>query len=518
MKYTRDLSVAATAILALSVIIACGLSSGELPTQTSALPDVTEPPAASSPSQRRCGDGVCDGPENATSCPQDCGEVGAPPTEGAPPAILEPPPGTGTPDYEPPINIFLVLHIDPDMAGEQFTFSATPLDYQRTHDGIDWLMQEAAQHDLRFSALYNGWYPLEALETGDLSQFQSLLEARHEIGTHAHRLTYDPAQDLWTARVEELSFYGRPNYDPTLGRQTWDDATGYVNAVLQAIGATGQNRIMSTRTFHFSNEASLMDEYGFTIAAGNRAEISINYFRHAVWNPWRPAANDEPGHDLEEDLSTSFITIDHLAQIGSHEVSHAVDLTIPQLQRRFLMLYVEWLARVRTGAEDRVWTFGFVYHPNYTDKYLSDLSAFLDWLDENFIGRTTPEGYSIARYATIGEIAQEFEAWESAHPGTSSFNYVRGDPYPYTYATIPTMLDGFAFEARLDLGGGVSCFRFSRDGRQIYLIWSDQGDQVVSLPGLDGQVRVTNMTGQESLLDTPALPLSEEPLFVEPLE
>ena len=25
-------------------------------------------------SEKRCGDGVCDGPENGTNCPEDCGE------------------------------------------------------------------------------------------------------------------------------------------------------------------------------------------------------------------------------------------------------------------------------------------------------------------------------------------------------------------------------------------------------------------------------------------------------------
>ena len=91
------------------------------------------------------------------------------------------------------------------------------------------------------------------------------------------------------------------------------------------------------------------------------------------------------------------------------------------------MLYTEWLGRVRSGADDKIWTFGFVYHPNYTDRYLNDLSEFLDWLDRYFIGKTTAEGYTIARYATIGEIAQEFLDWETAHPGASSFSYVRGD-------------------------------------------------------------------------------------------
>jgi hypothetical protein len=472
-----------------------------------------EPPAPSTPPAGRCGDGICDEKEKADPelCPQDCGEG----TPSVPEATQVP--ASGSPEYEPPINVFMVLHIDPDMPINEYTFRSTPSIYQRTREGIDWLMQEAARHGMKLTFLYNGWYPLDAMEAADLSQFQALVDAGHEIGTHAHRLTYDPAQDLWTAHIEELSFYGRPNHDPVLGRQCWDDAFDNVEAVLQAIDATGQNKVMCTRTFTFLDEGDLMEEYGFTIAAGDRAELSQRDFGHMVWNPWRPTANDEPGHELEEDLRASFISIDHLAQIGSHEVSHAMDLSVPQLQRRFLMLYAEWVARVRTGAQDKVWVFGFVYHPNYGDRYTDAVVDFLDWLDQNFIGETTPEGYTIARYASVGEIGQEFEEWEADHPGTSSFNYVRDDPYPYSYPSVASMLENAAYEAEVDMGAGVSCYRLSAEGCPTYMLWSDRGEQTVNLKELSGQVRVTDAYGQESFADAAALPLTEAPLFVEPL-
>lgn len=490
---------------------ACSVIQPEVALTLPAPLSLDDPPPLQQPSEQKgCGDGVCDGPENAQNCPQDCGEV--------PPTGSEILPSTGSPAYEPPINVSLILHIDPDMAGEQYTFTATPDIYQKTKGGIDWFIEEAKSHNLKFSSLYNGWYPMEALELNDLSQFQTLVDAGHEIGTHAHRITYDPATDVWTAHIEELSFYGRPNYDPILAQQVWDDATKSLEDVLQRLGITGQNQIVATRTFTFANEELLMEQYGFPISAGNRAELSSDYFGHMVWNPWRPAGNDEPGHDIEEDITRSFITIDHLAQIGSHEISHAMDLSIPQMQRRFIMLYTEWLSRVRKGVEDKVWTFNFVYHPNYEDKYYRETTEFLNWLDEFFIGKTTSEGYTIARYATLREIAQEFTAWEADHPGTSSFNYVRDDPYPYTYPMLPTMLEDAAYEAMVDLGPGVTCFRFSKNGNVIYLLWSDQGQRTVNLLELKGQVRITNSKGEESISDAANIALTEEPLFVEPVQ
>jgi hypothetical protein len=193
-----------------------------------------------------------------------------------------------------------------------------------------------------------------------------------------------------------------------------------------------------------------------------------------------------------------------------------MDLSVPQLQRRFLMLYAEWLGRERTGAEDRVWTFGFVFHPEDGDGFNGALAELLTWLDANFVGKTSPQGNVIARYATAGDIAQEFYTWEAQHPGASSFSYVVDDPYPYTYEIVPRMLEGAAYEAEVDLGEGATAFRLSKDGQPIYLLWSDAGEQTIDLSAeLSGQVHVTDATGGESAQDASALHLTEEPSFVE---
>jgi hypothetical protein len=462
-------------------------------------------------SERRCGDRVCDGPENVQNCPEDCSEPTAAPERSTPPPV------TSVPDYEPPINVFMVMHIDPNVNRQTNTFEVTPRFYQETHDEIDWLMEEAVRHNMQLTFLYNGWYPKWALEHGNTGQFRELVDAGHEIGSHAHRITYDPARDLWVGRVDELDKYGRPNYDVALTHQCWDDADRFVDQVVAEIGARDQNQSMCAVPLKCSDEGQLMEEFGFIIAPGGRSEKSTTYFGHLAWNPWRTAANDAPGHELEEDLSSNYVYLDHLAQIGKEE-AHGMDLTVPQLQRRFLMLYAEWLARERTGAEDKVWTFGFVNHPNYGEMYNDDIQEFLSWLDEHFIGKTSPHGNVIARYASVGEIAAEYEAWEAEHPGTSSFSYVRDDPYPYTYALMPIMLEGVPYVGDVDLAEGITCFHLSKDGEPIYMTWSDMGDRTVDFSAhLSGRVRTTNALGEENPQDASALPLTEEPLFVESL-
>jgi hypothetical protein len=478
---------------------------------TRVAPVSTGTPGGARPSEGRCGDGVCDGPENAQNCPEDCaGDAAESPEAG-------PPPAASGPDYEPPINVFLVLHIDPAVDRETNTFQVEPSFYQRTRDEIYWVMGEAERHGLRFTALYNGWYTKWALEHGDTTQFRELVEAGHEIGSHAHRITYDAGRDAWVGRVDELSKYGYPSYDAALARQCWEDADRYMDQVVEEIGAGEQNQTMCAVPFMCSDEGQLMEEFGFSIAAGGRCEKGTSYFGHMVWNPWRPSANDEPGHEIEEDLNAPYITVDHLAQVGREE-AHGMDLTVPQLQRRFLMLYAEWLARERSGANDKVWTFGFVVHPNYGDLYNADLVQFLSWLDEHFIGKTSAHGNVIARYASVGEIAAEYEAWEDANPGVSSFSYVRDDPYPYTYELMPIILEGASYEGDVDFGQGVTCFELSKEGHPIYVLWSDLGELTVDLSvKMAGQVRVTNSRGDTSTGDATELNVTEEPLFVEPL-
>jgi hypothetical protein len=405
---------------------------------------VQEIPDKKPVSEGRCNDGFCDGMENQINCPEDCTE-----TQGMAPSL----PLSGSVDYEPPINIMLILHIDPNMDKQAGTFEVTPQIYEMTRDEIVWLRDEAMRHGLHFTSLYNGWYTQEVLALRDLQQFTDLLEAGHEIGTHAHSLTYDPDRDLWLERIDEVRRYGMPVYDSDLAYQSWSEADQYMEAVLDAIGEGGSNHTICAVPFKCSDEGLMMADLGFSYAAGNRSEKGLNSFGHIVWNPYRPGSSDEPGHEIEEDLNGDFIAVDHHAQIGTATMAHGmVDTSPAALKRHFLMLYMEWIHRERNGAEDRVWIFGFIYHPNYGDLYNADLVEFLDSLDQYFVGKTSPHGNLIARYATVSEIGREFLTWEAVHPGTSSFSYVSGQPYPYTFGAFPEILENTVYESLIDIG------------------------------------------------------------------
>jgi len=77
----KIVSMLATIILLSS---ACNLAGKANPAETLPAPAATLPPGSP------CGDGACNGPENAQNCPQDCGSSPALPVTSAPPASAPP--------------------------------------------------------------------------------------------------------------------------------------------------------------------------------------------------------------------------------------------------------------------------------------------------------------------------------------------------------------------------------------------------------------------------------------------
>ena len=87
----KRLSVPTLAFTLLAISsLACSIGSTAVDSTeappTAARPSPTPPPPATKPpieSERRCGDGVCDGPENSQSCPEDCAAEPLEEVEGA---------------------------------------------------------------------------------------------------------------------------------------------------------------------------------------------------------------------------------------------------------------------------------------------------------------------------------------------------------------------------------------------------------------------------------------------------
>lgn len=68
--------------IVLCILSGCSFPGFENPRiAESPAPDFPGRPASQSAPDKRCGDGVCDGPETAANCPQDCGDEAGPPVQ-----------------------------------------------------------------------------------------------------------------------------------------------------------------------------------------------------------------------------------------------------------------------------------------------------------------------------------------------------------------------------------------------------------------------------------------------------
>jgi len=108
-------------LLALAMVVllpACNLLPADQPT-----PSITAtPPAAATPtretasptpaSERRCGDSICDGPETAQNCPQDCGDEAPPTTVPAPSPAPTAADGPADAGPLPPVYVTVAGHIE----------------------------------------------------------------------------------------------------------------------------------------------------------------------------------------------------------------------------------------------------------------------------------------------------------------------------------------------------------------------------------------------------------------------
>lgn len=317
--------------------------------------------------------------------------------------------------YEPPINVVFIVHVE-DMGWAPYT---TRIEF------LEWLSLQAQTrpNPFKLTILMNGDFAETAWYNGDQPFFADLEAEGHELGTHAHNIIWDSPLH-WIQVGEQTCRFGVPLYNHDITLQIWSDARRWVDSL------TTSNQTICAFPFLCSTESELMTTNSYIADPGNRSEKGLDYLGHLVRHPFRPAGDDRLGHEIEEDLSNSFIYIDHYAQIGNED-AHGYNCTVPFLMEAFDECYDEWLAEEMVQGDSldyKVWTFGFLTHLYlYSPYYQQQITSFLDYLDSLYVNHFTPRGNQIARYATCHEVVEEYLAWEQFHPGESSFSYV----YPY---------------------------------------------------------------------------------------
>jgi len=397
-----------------------------------------------------------------------------------------------------PIRVIFAVHVEPFLP--EFG-----LDYEARREEMYWLRDLALAHGAKLTVSSNGEFMEFVEDFGDQGLVWSYIDAGFDWGTHIHPLWRRGRHD-W---VLEL-----PGAPENTVRRIWRDNVDAVNSVV----GSGNNYGVAPYQCAQPLLARMMGEYGFAIQTALTEPAGVMAYEnlgHYPWNPFRPSAG--VGEYLKEDLDqTRYVLIPHYPQLEPNP-GPSGPRSLGTNQKYFIMEYIEWLHWQRSGLPARVWVFGIATHDCYNNPNRDDIEAMLDWLDANFIGRTTPDGQVIAEYATATEVAEEFYRWEAEHPGESSFSWEEGQPYPYTYPDMPGILSGAEYDTAIALGETLACYRFTReDASPVYVLWSWEGEQVVDFSSqIPGRVRVYDGRGGEYISGAGALEVTQEPIFVE---
>lgn len=362
-------------------------------------------------------------------------------------------------EKQPPIHVVFNIHLDP-VGNAPPEFRKQEL--ARRRDNVLWLKSfiesiEPAKRpklNIQISGDHAEFYLQD--ETG-LEMLRQLYQQGHLLGTHMHRNAYNGKFLDWSD-LKPSRPLAKPNLPPgdviTPGvlaepngldevRKLWRDNFQFTDALISRVtGITDPKQVRRMNNhgeFHLPNSWESKDvlfkEFGITVETGGRNEVFNMIFDHDVFNPWRPS----PNHELAEDLSNkAYLCVPQLAVVGNIKSHFGVmqDLSLPAMQRRFLQIVLERREHERLGLPAKVWTFGWTMHafdlyPEGTPRRSSqrkNVSQLVLWINENFVPQQ-------ARWNTPNGVAQEFAAWEAAHPGHSSFHYPyrkqNWDAYPY---------------------------------------------------------------------------------------
>ncbi len=409
--------------------------------------------------------------------------------------------GPTSPDSEPsqpPINILVAVHIEPFLD----EFDAT---YGERREELYWLRDTALTHGAKLTVASNGEFMEFVEDLGDEPLIGSYLDAGFNWGTHIHPLSRK-ARHLWIVHS--------PDAPDSTVRRIWSDNIAAVEAVIRHENDYGVAPYQCRQPLM----VELIAEHGFsimTMLTEPAGELAYEEIGHYPWNPFRPCG--QPGNYLKEDLSQHvYVMFPHLPQLGG-DPGPSGPRTLGTNQKYFLMCYLEWLHHLRAGLPEKVWVFGIATHDCYNKKHHEEILEMLDWLEQSFVGHTTPDGHTIARYASATEVAEEFFDWEARHPDESSFSWQKGEPYPYTYSAVPELLRDAEYDQEIQLGETLACYSFTRerDGT-IYLVWSWSGQQTVDLSSLmPGEVIIYDGLGDQTAGESSSVHVTEEPVFVE---
>jgi len=321
-------------------------------------------------------------------------------------------PAVGEVQYEPPIQLLLVVHAATDVGNADR--------YWQRRDALAEMAEAAEQHGLCLTMMLSGPYAEWAWSLGDHALYADLQDRGHEVGTYVFPLY----------RAGHLAWEGGDIFDPGMADTQWADHRAMVDQLVPA----DTNRTVCAYA-PMADMAALMQRHGFTLdlssvavnepGGRSRESVAWDYLGHYPHHPYRPADMAVEGEELAADPSTSYVTLGHAAQIGRSE-AHGAPCQLADYERILGLLLDRWTAHQRAPAgeiDDLPWVFGAIHSPNQHEQFGEDFHAWLDHLDEVALGQATPEGNVVAEGATAAEVLAAFQRWEYDHPDQTPFSF-----------------------------------------------------------------------------------------------
>lgn len=398
--------------------------------------------------------------------------------------------------------------------------------YYQWRNNVQWLLDFLEPFGGKVTFLSVGEFMEFVLEdeANAIPLMRRLYENSGSLGTHSHTEHY-------------ISPHNWPSFDYNAteeqSRKNWDDAMRFVNAVVaKVIGTNDTNAITAVnniRGAHLPNNRAdfykFIMEYGFPIQEAGAGEPWYQFFGHHIWNPFRPAEQNP----WMENLSTPFVYVPSGPVIGRAGVHGGVyqDMSLPNMKKMFLMLYLNWRHHENSPDKYRIWTFGWASHnrdisPNSQTR--RDVEEFAKWLNETFVNEHSASGNVIAEWASRKEVYDAYVDWETTHSSMSSFNYPVNvkdyNYYPYLKAVQQALEKAYyvseitTYNCQL-----VKAHRLvsTVDAHPILVLWKDDGTTTVDLSSeLGTTVKVTySIQGNVDIVESNAVQVGSEAILVE---
>jgi len=411
-----------------------------------------------------------------------------------------------TPSVQPPINITWDLHCDP--LPQSMGVEERRVMFRRQLTNAAWLLDLVEPYGARISFLAVGECYEFCVEESERDVCLPLLRRLEEsggiLGTHAHA-EYSQGPHDWATVPNAYTSPAEADV-----RRAWEGSKGFTDeAVRQALGLADPEALARVNTaceshLQLADATELMEEHGYTIREGGADQALARFFGHVPWNPYRPSG----ANPIAEDLTTRFVTIPQgmvIGQVGLH-AGVWQDGSAARKEAELLALYATWIERARAGLPPKVWSFGWGVHTQDLDEGSPSRAAIeelVPWLYEHFVTRTTADGNSIARFASYVDVRDEYEAWEAASPGVSSFDYPTSSAdyglYPYL-EHVNHYLRNARLEEQIEAPAGVELYGLAADGHPLLLAVSGGAAATVdaSSLGVSTVRRVDVVTGETS--------------------